>query len=131
MIRRSYIDYEENYLCIPYHESGDYIKIPWLENEDVEDLLFNKEHEVALYSDFLDLINPQLHPSCEEEYESIKDEYPWSVRLYEYKQYYIISDSELLYSCPSSLPSLVALPKNIFAVMGFIREYCLPFIKTG
>jgi hypothetical protein len=129
MIKTSYIDFDRNLLCVAQLFAPEYIEIPFGENESLTDLTIREEHQVSSESDFIDLLPECMMPDTEKEYDHIKCKYPWSIQIYSYQDVFIISDEDLLHSCPSMLPSLIAIPKSTFGLMAFVREYCLPFLE--
>ena len=124
-IGMSCIDSQNNLFLVPVLGEDKKIQIPWGEKETSEDLV----NKLTKEADFIDLISHQFIPDSEEELNSLSQYWPWSMEVYVFGDYYIISSQDLRHSCPSSMPSCVAIVANKIGLMKFVLDYCMPFIS--
>lgn len=117
-----------DFFTVPVLETGWFVSIPWGEGETCADLEDRLTFEYSLE----DILTPDFFPEDEEVYERERAPFwPWEMRVYGFRDYYIISSEDLWTACPSVMPSCVAIPKNKFGLVRFVKEFCLPFIKRS
>lgn len=112
------IDLSEDDIVIPPWRDDVPLVLRWEENDTWEDIC--RRYSILFYDTFQDFIQ------CDSDEELF--EYPFSVRVYEIGNRYLLSKNEILES--ECLRDCVTIPRHYFNLVEFYREMCLPFVNV-